>query len=254
MASSWMPPQRHPAATAERPWMGMAMLGAVPLISLLLIRMLWSGSSLWFLTVGLILLGAAAVVFLARRPQDDYGRQLAPESNRLPLVLTGLGVVFLAMLLLPNFADGGNSSTTADRVAQLQQQVAPAGAEVSDVAGTTTTTTTTTTGDTTDETQASSDLPALRPSDNNPVGPLIDEPPNVSGETYIVVSGDNLWDIATRFDTTVEAIVAANGLSDPADIAIDDELIIPAPGTDEGAAQTVEEVVPADDTGEGAAQ
>jgi hypothetical protein len=50
--------------------MGMALLVAVPLLSLILIRLLWSGSSLWFLTVGILLLGSAAVVYLLRRPPE----------------------------------------------------------------------------------------------------------------------------------------------------------------------------------------
>ncbi len=64
MASPWIPaPQRPPA---ERPWMGMALLVAVPLLSLVLIRMLWSGSSLWFLLLGILLpMNAVAVVVRA---------------------------------------------------------------------------------------------------------------------------------------------------------------------------------------------
>ncbi|MCH8901110.1 MAG: hypothetical protein IIC88_02315, partial [Chloroflexi bacterium] len=72
MASPWDLPQRSPV---ERPWMGMAMLVTIPVIALILVRMLWSGSSLWFLSVGIILLGAAAVFFLVRRPQGlEYAR------------------------------------------------------------------------------------------------------------------------------------------------------------------------------------
>ena len=40
----------------ERPWVGMALLAALPVLSLVLMRMFWSGSSLWFLAVGIILL------------------------------------------------------------------------------------------------------------------------------------------------------------------------------------------------------
>lgn len=70
MTSPW-PAQQQQTPAAERPWVGMAMLAAIPLLSLLLIRMLWSGSSLWFLTVGIILMGAGAVAFLARRQNDQ---------------------------------------------------------------------------------------------------------------------------------------------------------------------------------------
>jgi LysM repeat protein len=38
-------------------------------------------------------------------------------------------------------------------------------------------------------------------------------PPTPSYTTYVVQTGDNLWTIADRFDTTVEAIMELNGLS-----------------------------------------
>src|SRR3989304_139515 len=115
MASPWISPQstapqRPPA---ERPWMGMAMLAAVPLLSLVLIRMLWLGARLCFLTFGIFFLGSPAFFFLARRPQDEYGRTLAQEPSRAPLVLAALGVLFLAMLLLPNFADSHSDDNGA---------------------------------------------------------------------------------------------------------------------------------------------
>lgn len=215
MASPWIPPQRHPA---ERPWMGMVMLVAIPLLSLILIRMLWSGSSLWFLTVGLILLGTAGVIFLARRPQEhEYGRQtLAPEANRLPLALTGLGVLFLVMLLLPNFAGGDSDQKPTSQ--QQRQQQAPAA--VSDVAGVD---------------QAPAQQPSARQTPvQEQLGPSPEEAIPAGSQVYVVMSDDTLWDIAQRFGTTVEAIVAANDLESPEDLQIGQELIIPPP--EEGAA------------------
>ena len=205
MASPWVSPQRYPD---ERPWLGMVMLVALPLVSLILVRMLWSGSSLWFLTVGLILLGSAAVLFLARRPQElEYGRQtLAPETNRLPLVLMGLGIVFLAMLLVPNFADRGSSSSDGAAVEQQQQQAAPAAGALSEVSG------------------------VSQPS--APPAAIEEQEAALSADgsqVYVVATGDTLWDIAARFSTTVEAIVEANGLENASDIALDQELIIPVP-------------------------
>lgn len=212
MASPWITPQR-PAV--ERPWLGMAVMAAIPLLSLILIRMLWSGSSLWFLTVGIILLGVAAVIFLARRPQEhEYSRQaLTHETNRLPLILTGLGVLFMAMLLLPNFSGGGSSSEPAAGQ-QLQSGVA-----VSDVSG---------------ASQApAGDASAQQPPLVEQSGP-VEEASAAAGETYVVQSGDILWDIAERFGTTVEAIAEANNLENPADLAIDQVLIIPPPGQGTG--------------------
>ena len=206
MASPWDPPKRPPV---ERPWVGMALLVAVPVLALILIRMLWSGSSLWFLTVGIILLGAAAVLYLVRRPQETpYDRRTLEEeeSNRGPLILIGLGVLFLAMLLLPNFSGGGSGDE--------QTNVVTSEPPASDVA---------------DTTQPPAQLPPL---DDSPPA-VLDEPadgsPAASGEeTYVVVSGDNLWEIAQRFGTTVDAILDANPLENPSELQVGDELLIVA--------------------------
>ncbi len=48
---------------------------------------------------------------------------------------------------------------------------------------------------------------------------------------YVVRSGDALWTIARRYDTTVDALVEENGLRDPSLIRIGQKLRIPA-GTD----------------------
>ncbi len=46
-------------------------------------------------------------------------------------------------------------------------------------------------------------------------------------QTYTVQPGDTLGAIAQRFGVTVEAIVEANGITDPDLIAVDQELVIP---------------------------
>jgi len=226
MASPWITPQQH-RPPVERPWMGMALLVAVPLLALILIRMLWSGSALWFLTVGIILLGAAAVVFLARRSQEqDYSMPIAvsPESNRLPLVLTGLGVLFLAMLLVPNFADGGSSSTptaTDDQSSSAVSDVAssnqaPVQAQPTAVVQ--------------EEPAAAQQDPISETSSTDTSSNTSDTA--ATGETYVVADGDTLWDIAAHYDTSVEAIISANNLENPSDISIGQELIIPAGSAD----------------------
>lgn len=196
MASPWIssPQPRHSVA---RPWTGMALLVAVPVLSLILIRMLWSGSSLWFLTVGILLLGAAAVIFLARRPQElEYDRHLPiHETHRAPIILAGIGVLFLAMLLLPNFSDGGSNSATV----------------VQD-----------TPGDVTSDVADSAVQPAVQPT----AVPLQPAAP-AANETYTILSGDTLWDIAQRYGVSVDAIVSANGLADPADLKVGQEIKIP---------------------------
>jgi LysM repeat protein len=52
-------------------------------------------------------------------------------------------------------------------------------------------------------------------------------PPPTPTRTYTVASGDTLSEIAARFGTTVEAIMRANGLSDPDRIRAGQELTIP---------------------------
>jgi len=57
---------------------------------------------------------------------------------------------------------------------------------------------------------------------------------------YVVQAGDNMGSIAVRFDTTVAAILAANGLSNPDFVYPGQKLIIPAgsAGPSEGAGPT----------------
>jgi len=46
---------------------------------------------------------------------------------------------------------------------------------------------------------------------------------------HVVVSGDTVGQLATRYGSTVEAIIAANGLNSEALIYVDQELVIPVP-------------------------
>ncbi|MDR7402697.1 MAG: LysM peptidoglycan-binding domain-containing M23 family metallopeptidase [Armatimonadota bacterium] len=54
-------------------------------------------------------------------------------------------------------------------------------------------------------------------------------PPAVYLITVVVRPGDTLWSIARRYGVTVEAIVRANGLSDPHRIYVGQRLAIPVP-------------------------
>src|SRR4030042_1232811 len=78
-------------------------------------------------------------------------------------------------------------------------------------------------------------LPSLTPTPS--VGPAVSPtpsgataaptPPAGADTTYEVQAGDTLFSIARRFGTTVEAIVAANGLADPSQIEVGQVLLIP---------------------------
>ena len=48
-----------------------------------------------------------------------------------------------------------------------------------------------------------------------------------AGGSYVVQSGDTLSSIALEFGTTVEALVEANDIADPDQIAVGQELVIP---------------------------
>lgn len=207
MATPWSPPQ---GPVTNRAWKGIAALVAVPLFALLLLRMFWSESALWFLAAGIILLGASAVFFLARRPQElEYDRRLLSEPNRPPFALAGLGVLFLALLLVPNFADSGSGNDSDSSgggllANQQPQSQEPADSQVADsqVADT--------------QAQPASQAPAEEPSAST--GP----------QTYTVQDGDTLWSIATDHGTTVEAIAQASDVTNPGDLQVGQQLTIPA--------------------------
>lgn len=222
MTTPWATARQTTTSPPERPWMGMAIMAAVPVLSLVLIRLFWSGSSLWFLTVGIILLGAAAIVFLARRTgEQQYGTQtLAAENSRVPLVLAGLGVLFLAMLVLPNFAGGDSSPDIASPSTNLQSDTSQDAA--SDVAGVSDLPDADTPRRVVQEDTAGTDSDSIGTTDTT------DTIGTGDGTTYIVQDGDTLWDISLQFDVSVEALVEANGLEDETSISIDQELVIPA--------------------------
>jgi LysM repeat protein len=50
---------------------------------------------------------------------------------------------------------------------------------------------------------------------------------NGGGQTYTVVSGDTLLDIANRFDVSVDDLIAINNLTDPTALFVDQVLTIP---------------------------
>ena len=70
---------------------------------------------------------------------------------------------------------------------------------------------------------------ALVPAQPGAATPVPATPTTLSAPfVYRVQAGDTLLEIAARFDVSVAAIMAANGLDDPDTLAIDQELVIPA--------------------------
>lgn len=214
----------------ERPWIGMALLLSVPLLSLILIRLLWSGSEFWFLLVGILFLGVSAALFLARRNDENGPTTLADEPNRLPLVLMGIGMVFVALLLLPNFSGGGSEAGSAPEAQQnpaasTGTPAAPSGAQPTSTRAQPTVVTPASVQPTT---APESEVAAPVPTDE-PAAEEEEEasaPPEGS-ETYVVEDGDTLWAIADDYGVTVDEIVSANELESEDDIQVGDELAIP---------------------------
>jgi murein DD-endopeptidase MepM/ murein hydrolase activator NlpD len=57
--------------------------------------------------------------------------------------------------------------------------------------------------------------------------PALAQEPTPEPPVYVVQPGDTLFSISQRFSTTVEAIVAANGIADPSLINVGQKLVIP---------------------------
>lgn len=66
----------------------------------------------------------------------------------------------------------------------------------------------------------------LMPTPGTPPAPAVPTSTPVV-VTYIVQSGDTLYDIALRYDVEIEAIIEANDLTDPDTLQVGQELIIP---------------------------
>jgi LysM repeat protein len=179
--------------------------------------MLWSGSGLWFLLAGIALIGAAALLFLNRRPQTlELDRSLlASDHARFPLILAGVGVIFLTMLLVPNFSgDSPSGSSDSSPSEVLDDTIPPSDteSEVVDEAP-----------PINDEAEVVDEAPPVDDGD----APLDTSDLPEGYQVHVVASGDTLWGIAETYDTSVEQIVSANNLANPEALQLEQELIIP---------------------------
>jgi len=73
--------------------------------------------------------------------------------------------------------------------------------------------------------------PTPVPATPAPTMPAPTSTPPTGQVTHVVQRGENLFRIALRYGTTVEAIASANGIANPALIYAGQELVIPSPGT-----------------------
>lgn len=70
--------------------------------------------------------------------------------------------------------------------------------------------------------------PTPEPATATPTEPAPTATPSPAGGTHVVQRGENLFRIALRYGTTVEAIASANGIANPALINVGQTLTIPA--------------------------
>jgi LysM repeat protein len=71
-------------------------------------------------------------------------------------------------------------------------------------------------------------MPTTRPPTPEPTAEATETPVPVGEVTHVVQAGENLFRIALRYDTTVEAIAQANGIANASQIYVGQELTIPA--------------------------
>lgn len=189
--ATWTPP--HQPRTEERPWLGVVMLSAVGFLVLLLLRVLWSGSGMWYLVLGLLLIGGAAVIAFTRH-QPGQVEPMAGGSfmggARFSVAVAGVGVLLLALLLVPTAGSGESEEAEATSPVTITTPVSSVGGA----------------------------MVTPQPVESPAAGAV---------GTYVVESGDTLWDIAERFGTSVEDLVEANDLENPADLTVGQELEIP---------------------------
>lgn len=57
--------------------------------------------------------------------------------------------------------------------------------------------------------------------------PVVTATPAATPQTYVIETGDTLFDIAASFGVTVEALTTANGIEDPTLLQIGQVLVIP---------------------------
>lgn len=77
------------------------------------------------------------------------------------------------------------------------------------------------------ETATAPSAPATTPGGASTRSPSPSPTPAANPQTYTVVAGDTLWDIAARFNTTVQAIAELNELDDEDALSIGQVLKLP---------------------------
>ena len=138
-------------------------------------------------------------------------RLLLGTLGLLIFLLLASGAGFGAAFLVPRFADASPVPSSAS----------PSGTPTASPTPTTTATTTPSGTTSASPGSSGSSRPSASPSRSPASSPTT--------LTYVVQRGDTLAGIAARFGVTVQAIVAANGLTDPNHIETGQRLVIPRP-------------------------
>ena len=180
------------------------------------------------------------------------------KRTRLPLFLSTIGLLIVLSLMTgcyrsvapdvtetpaagadvaPSEEEQLATAAGADVVPSEEEQFATAAAESTRVAqaaetGESSPTETPTTPSPTQTQPPATATPTPTPTTSAPTTPEPTQAPSAGETTYVVQPGDNLFRIALRYDTTVEAIASANGIANPALIYVGQELTVPSSGAE----------------------
>jgi LysM repeat protein len=164
------------------------------------------------------------------------------KKTRPPLLLGTVGVLIVLGLMAGCYRPAAPDVTVtpgggAEAVPSAQDQMATAAAETTRAAEMAEETPTvesptsplpTSTPTPTETAPEITAAPTFTPAATTPTPTAV--PSSTGQTTHVVQRGENLFRIALRYGTTVDAIASANGIANPALIYVGQTLTIPAPG------------------------
>ena len=167
------------------------------------------------------------------------------KKTRIPLFLSAIGLLIVLSLITGCYRAAAPDVTETPAG---EAEVAPPQEETPDVLATaaansalatqaaetseSSPTETPTTPSPTQTQPPATTTPTPEPTTPAPTTPAPTQTPPAVETTYVVQPGDNLFRIALRHNTTMEAIASANGIANPALIYVGQELTVPSSGAE----------------------